>query len=128
MARASENNLAAPQTWIGRSGRSYRLASGMDVSRGSKATVRMVTADGPPMHGSPVAEGARLALKLPWKGNPDAPDAIDSEAVWLELFTRHATRPPCPQLVDTLTGQQNATGRERVTGLFMEWCPENLES
>ena len=100
----------------------------MDVSRGSKATVRMVTADGPPMAGSPLAEGAPLALKLPWKGNPDAPDALDHEAVWLELFTRHATRPPCPQLVDTLTGQQSATGRERATGLFMEWCPENLES
>ena len=100
----------------------------MDVSRGSKATVRQVLAEGPPVAGSDVPEGVPIALKLPWKGNPDAPDAVDREGVWLDLFTRHAPRPPCPRLFDALVTRVAATGRERINGLFMEWCPDNLES
>lgn len=128
MALASENNLAAPQTWKGKSGRTYRLKPGAEVSRGSKATVREVLTDGPPTAASSSPEGASFALKLPWKGNPDAPDAIDRESAWLELFSKHAARPPCPRLVDTLVASAPPGGRARIQGLVMEWCPENLET
>lgn len=96
--------------------------------RGSKATVRPVLAQGKPAGTSTPQEGAVLALKLPWKGNPEAPDAIDREGVILGLLTSGVARPPCPQIYDALEEERPGQSRPRITGLIMEWCPDNLET
>ncbi len=127
MALASDLNPGG-QTWKGRTGRVYRNQGEGMPRRGSKATVRAVLATGGPLGTSTPAEGAVLALKLPWKGNPEAPDAIDREGVVLSMLTERVALPPCPQLYDALEEERPGQSRPRITGLIMEWCPENLES
>lgn len=128
MAGASDLNLAALSgTLTGRSGRVYRDATEGLPRRGSKTMVREVLAQGPPRGGSTAPEGTRLALKTPWKGNPEAPDAIDREGVLLVALNQGVERPPFPKLYDTLEEQRPGYPRPRITGLVLEWCPENLE-
>lgn len=129
MAAVSNLNLAASSgTFTGRSGRVYRDATDGMPQRGSKAMVRTVVAQGPPRGGSTAAEGTRLALKVPWKGNPEAPDAIDREGVLLVTLNQGVERPPFPILHDTLEELRPGYPRARITGLVLEFCPENLET
>lgn len=129
MALASEPNTTATLTWTGLSGRVYRLKEDIDTRRGSKAIVRGVVAEGAPVSASITPPGTLLALKLPWKGNPEAPDALHREARALLALSAGQARPACPRVHDALLEDRAPAGGEpRYTGLVLDWCPVHLES
>lgn len=83
------------------------------------ATVRKVAAKGVSVDTSSVHEGAPVALKQWTEGEETSLDQLQREAEVLMRVAQREGELPCPRLYDVI-------GAPLVTGLVMEWCPQDL--
>lgn len=83
------------------------------------ATVRKVAGRGGVVDTSTVEDGEPVALKLWTEGEESSLDQLQREANVLMQVAEKQGEIPCPRLYDVI-------GSPLVTGLVMEWCPQDL--